>query len=460
MQKDLDNLFYTEGYNATSASLAQFARSLFPEDWVQEAGGRETLMLSKEASDSIKAQLAEKPADKPSSAIPKTIPPAPVKQAAKAKHVTSEASMTQPSAAASSAKTKPLPEPVKTAEIPSPAKPETISEKPVATPSGPTQDVLTSGFREISVPEIMAPEPSGGNLTKFLAGGLALALIVGGLGYYLFRPKPVATAKKEQPKQTQQAPVVPASDPEATNPDPAAVTPTVPAETEEQKQELLKRIEEEKKKIEALKAEALKAEDLKKKEEQQKREEQAKLEEQKKEEARQQEEQRLAEEQKKAEAEKAAEVERAAEEQRKKEEAEAEQTRLAQLQQEQQTPPQPATQDPEPAQEAPQAPVVNEGDLVELTPDVTKPVLTKRVDAEYPPLARQKKIEGTVILQLLVNENGQVADVKVLRRAGGSTGLTESAIAAARQWAFQPAVKAGKRVKVQITYPIHFKLQN
>ena len=97
---------------------------------------------------------------------------------------------------------------------------------------------------------------------------------------------------------------------------------------------------------------------------------------------------------------------------------------------------------------------------MELSPDVTRPVLTKKVDPEYPPLARQKKIEGTVILQLLVNENGQVVDVKVLRKAGGSTGLTESAIAAVRKWVFQPAVKAGKRVKVQITYPIHFKLQN
>ncbi|HSE39927.1 MAG TPA: protein kinase, partial [Acidobacteriota bacterium] len=68
MQKDLDNLFYTEGYNATSASLANFARSLFPEDWVQEAGGRETIVLSKEISDSVKA-IVDKVPEKPSAGV-------------------------------------------------------------------------------------------------------------------------------------------------------------------------------------------------------------------------------------------------------------------------------------------------------------------------------------------------------------------------------------------------------
>ena len=48
LQKDLDNLFYTAGYNATSASLASFTRNLFPEEWGQESGVRETLIIGKE----------------------------------------------------------------------------------------------------------------------------------------------------------------------------------------------------------------------------------------------------------------------------------------------------------------------------------------------------------------------------------------------------------------------------
>ncbi len=59
-----------------------------------------------------------------------------------------------------------------------------------------------------------------------------------------------------------------------------------------------------------------------------------------------------------------------------------------------------------------------------------------------------------------MTEAGKVADVKVLRAAGGTTGLNEAAIAAVKKWTFRPAVKAGKRVKVWVTYPIVFKIQN
>ena len=102
---------------------------------------------------------------------------------------------------------------------------------------------------------------------------------------------------------------------------------------------------------------------------------------------------------------------------------------------------------------------VAEGQEVELTPDVVKPELVNRVNPTYPNAARMKRVEGTVILSLLVSENGDVANVKVLRGAGGSSGLNEAAVSSARKWKFRPAVKEGKRVRVWVTYPIVFKLQ-
>jgi len=118
------------------------------------------------------------------------------------------------------------------------------------------------------------------------------------------------------------------------------------------------------------------------------------------------------------------------------------------------------TPQPEPAVAKPQpAPsTTQEGDTVDLTPDVVKPEPLTRVQPNYPPVARTQKIQGTVILSLLVSEKGEVADVKVLREAGGSAGLNEAAVAAAKKWKFRPAVKDGKRVKVWVTYPISFKL--
>lgn len=111
---------------------------------------------------------------------------------------------------------------------------------------------------------------------------------------------------------------------------------------------------------------------------------------------------------------------------------------------------------PEPAQVVPE---VREGQEVELTPDVVKPEIMSRVQPTYPPIAQQKKIEGTVILSVLVSERGEAVDARVLRGAGGQSGLNEAAIESIKKWKFRPAVKSGKRVRVWMTYPIVFKLQ-
>lgn len=116
------------------------------------------------------------------------------------------------------------------------------------------------------------------------------------------------------------------------------------------------------------------------------------------------------------------------------------------------------TEQPQPEPE-PEKPAVVEGQVVDLTPDVVKPELVNRVNPAYPRFAQQKKVEGTVIISILVSENGDVADARVLREAGGSSGLNEAALSAVRKWKFRPGVKEGKRVKVWMTYPIVFKLQ-
>jgi periplasmic protein TonB len=116
------------------------------------------------------------------------------------------------------------------------------------------------------------------------------------------------------------------------------------------------------------------------------------------------------------------------------------------------------TEQPQP-EPVPEKPAVVEGQVVDLTPDVVKPELVNRVNPSYPRLAQQKKVEGTVIISILVSENGDVSDARVLREAGGSSGLNEAALSAVRKWKFRPGVKEGKRVKVWMTYPIVFKLQ-
>lgn len=112
-----------------------------------------------------------------------------------------------------------------------------------------------------------------------------------------------------------------------------------------------------------------------------------------------------------------------------------------------------------PQAQVPIVPAINEGDLVELTPDVTKPAIVNRVEPTYPRRAMQKKAQGTVILRILISEKGDPSEVTVLRDPGGAAGFKEAAVAAVKKWKFRPAVKDGKRVKVWMTYPIVFKFQ-
>lgn len=433
MQKDLDNLFYTEGYNATSASLANFARSLFPEEWGQESGSKDTVMIDREVSDAIKAALpkaaprTETPA--PVRPAPKPEPPAPPKPAPQASqpHHAPAPAPARPAAAAPEPQHKPRPEPEKKA------------------PEPPTTSPSASGFRDISMPEIIPDQTEKSHTMMIVLGIAALALVVGAIAYFLFRSKPAQEAAvspapaQQQQQQSAQQPSTP-PDSATTNPvvAPPAATPAAqdPAALEKAKQELQKKIEEEQKKVDQLKQDeaARKAEDDRNKAEQAKLQEQQKADQQKPPEA------------------------------KPEPVAQTPPTQEAQPQEAQVQPPPPVVQEqpkPEPpAQEAaPAEPEVHEGDLVEATPDVIKPSVVTRVEPAYPPIARSKKVEGTVILSVLVTESGAVSDVKVLREAGGSMGLNEAAVAAVKKWKFRPAVKAGKRVKVWVTYPVVFKVQ-
>ena len=73
-------------------------------------------------------------------------------------------------------------------------------------------------------------------------------------------------------------------------------------------------------------------------------------------------------------------------------------------------------------------------------------------------MARRAKAEGVVVLSLLVDENGRVAEIRVVQGAKSKLGLNEAAISAAESAKFEPAVKEGVRVKMWTTLKIPFQL--
>ncbi len=75
----------------------------------------------------------------------------------------------------------------------------------------------------------------------------------------------------------------------------------------------------------------------------------------------------------------------------------------------------------------------------------------------YPELARKNNIEGRVILNFVVNEEGLISDVKVIRGIGG--GCEEEAVRVVEgmpKW--RPGKQNKKPVSVYFTLPIAFKL--
>jgi TonB family protein len=118
-----------------------------------------------------------------------------------------------------------------------------------------------------------------------------------------------------------------------------------------------------------------------------------------------------------------------------------------------------AAQQPPPAaaQQQPAAPrAVETGDFVASTELDKSPKAIRRIDPVYPPLAARQRMKGAVILGLLINENGRVQDVRVLSVDRKGMGFEDAAVAAARQFTYEPGVKDGKKVKTLIPVPFMF----
>jgi protein TonB len=79
-------------------------------------------------------------------------------------------------------------------------------------------------------------------------------------------------------------------------------------------------------------------------------------------------------------------------------------------------------------------------------------------NVEYPERARKSGIEGRVTVQFIVTENGKVEEPNVIRGIGG--GCNEAALEVIKRAEFTPGRQRGKPVRVKMSQPIIFQLQN
>lgn len=95
---------------------------------------------------------------------------------------------------------------------------------------------------------------------------------------------------------------------------------------------------------------------------------------------------------------------------------------------------------------------------VEQMPELIGGLAELQQKINYPERAKRAGIDGRVIIQFIVTEDGNVEDPQVIRGIGG--GCDKEALRVVKQAKFKPGRQRGKPVRVQYSLPIIFRLQN
>jgi len=98
--------------------------------------------------------------------------------------------------------------------------------------------------------------------------------------------------------------------------------------------------------------------------------------------------------------------------------------------------------------------VSSAGERVVLSAD-TKQVVTHSVEPSYPTLAKQMKVQGSVVLQALIGKEGTIQDLQVL---SGPQILSSAAREAVMQWRFKPYYQSGQAVETEAKITVNFTI--
>ncbi len=102
------------------------------------------------------------------------------------------------------------------------------------------------------------------------------------------------------------------------------------------------------------------------------------------------------------------------------------------------------------------AQAVPEDDVLRLGPGIEPPILIHKLDPHYTRTALDAKVQGTVLLELVIDEHGLPRNIVPLSPLG--FGLDQAAQDCVSQWRFKPAMKEGKPVKVRAQAQVNFRV--
>jgi len=87
----------------------------------------------------------------------------------------------------------------------------------------------------------------------------------------------------------------------------------------------------------------------------------------------------------------------------------------------------------------------------------TPPKVVSKVEPDYTPEAREAKIQGPVVLSLIIDPHGRPSNIRVTKSL--DKGLDQQAIDSIEKWHFSPGIKDGKPVRVAATIEVNFHIR-
>src|SRR5271169_1274877 len=104
---------------------------------------------------------------------------------------------------------------------------------------------------------------------------------------------------------------------------------------------------------------------------------------------------------------------------------------------------------------APMVPKVATPQRIRVSQGVTQGMILRKVQPAYPPLARQARIQGPVVLQAEIGKDGSIQNLRLI---SGHPMLAPAAIEAIKQWKYKPYILNGEPVEVETTITFNFTL--
>jgi periplasmic protein TonB len=92
---------------------------------------------------------------------------------------------------------------------------------------------------------------------------------------------------------------------------------------------------------------------------------------------------------------------------------------------------------------------------VRLSRGVTEGLLIQKITPNYPALARQMRIQGSVLLQAVISRNGTIENLQIV---SGHPMLVKAALDAVRQWRYRPYLLNNEPVEVETQITVNFTL--